>query len=96
MEYRTELLAKLANGRKQGVIKEVWDFISFMISLPKGLNLYNEVVEQIPAESEFIYKKRNDRNKVNAKKNFFLPRSLVDNIFEGDIFSYKYWVLCRD
>lgn len=63
-----------------------------MISFPKGLNLCNEVVEQIPAESEFIpirkkekrKKKRNDRNKVNAKL-FFLLRSLVGNILEGDV-----------
>lgn len=39
---------------ENGVIKEVWNFISFMISFPKGLNPCNEVVEQIPAESEFI------------------------------------------
>jgi len=44
----------LENGRKQGVINEVWNFISFMISFPKGQNLCNKVVEQIPAESEFI------------------------------------------
>ena len=54
VQWRNELLNKLANGRKQRVIKEVWNFISFMISFPKGLNLCDKVVEQIPAESEFI------------------------------------------
>lgn len=56
-----------------------------MISFPKGLNPCNEVVEQIPAESEFIptlKKKGTDMNKVNV--NFFLRRSLVGNILEGD------------
>jgi hypothetical protein len=43
----------LANGREQGVIKELWNFISFMIS-PKGLHPCNEVVEQTAAEAEFI------------------------------------------
>lgn len=41
-----------------------------MIFFPKGLNLYNEAVEQILAKSEFIpIKKKTDMNKINV--NFF-------------------------
>lgn len=67
-----------------------------MISFPKGLELYNEVVQQILADSGFIpiKKKRNDKNKVNVKF-CFLPRSLVGDILKNDTeFSNRYEALC--
>lgn len=57
---------------------------------PKGLNLCNEIIQQIFAKSEFISilkkqtkQKKLDRNKVNAI--LFSCFGLVGNILEGDI-----------